>query len=154
LPELVRRGLLVEVRDGASRNETPFSFAQHATREAVVRSIPRAKRQKLHRAIAAWLERPAKAGAGGGDDGLADHPGEAGDLARALPYELRAAERAIRVHAVEDATAHLSRCRSILKDAGLDLKVADRRAMELRVTADLIQQQVLAGALAEAVSLA
>jgi serine/threonine-protein kinase len=156
MPELVRRGFVVQQRDGDLAGEPAYGFAQLAVAEAVYRNVPRARRQRLHHAVGEWLEKRARGRElAHRDDAIGWHFREAGEPRRALPYEQRAAERAIRVCAVEQAVTHLGHCRDILRGLSPgEMSGKERRAAELRVAADLVHQSVLAGSLATALALA
>jgi len=156
LADLTRRGIFVERRDVILQGESDHAFAQAAMQEVVYQSVPPARRRDLHKAAAVWLERVMRgAGAMREDNTIGHHFREAGDLKRALPYELRAAEHAMRVHAIEEAVRLLESCRETLQQ----LAAADPGSRELQrqlaeVMASLVHQLVLAGDPERAVALA
>ncbi|HEX5502996.1 MAG TPA: hypothetical protein VFW96_10260, partial [Thermomicrobiales bacterium] len=62
---------------------------------------------------------------------LAHHWAEAGEPARAVPYLIRAGERAARVYANAEAVAHYERARALLAGAGAELPERQARRAEL-----------------------
>jgi predicted ATPase len=95
-----RAQLLVEMDTprGAGSQEM-LAFAHKVTRSALLESLSGLRRRRMHRRVADAIRelRP--------DDleALAYHYGEAGDEERSLTYHLRAADRARRVYANDDA---------------------------------------------------
>jgi tetratricopeptide (TPR) repeat protein len=155
MAELVRRGLFVERRDMILQGEPDHGFAQAACQEVAYRNLPRARRRALHKAAAAWLERSARGAGGLHEDVIAHHFREAGELARALPYARRAAERAIRTHAIEEAVRLLQSCREIVAQIpGAELLPQARERQLVTIAASLAHQLVLLGDLQRAVALA
>ena len=96
------------VRETGREPERRFAFRHALTQEAAYRGILQRRRRDLHRAVAETLvalygdrldEYSAEIGT---------HFAEAGD-ARAIPYLTHAGTRAMRLHAIDDAIAHLGR---------------------------------------------
>ena len=155
LAALVQRGFIVERREVVIAGEPDYGFRQLAVPEAISRGLSRQRRQQLHRAVAHWLERQGRGRSSGHEDWIGVHLREAGEAARALPYLLRAADRAIRTHAVEDALRHLDSCRDIAQSlAQADMPSAEARGLLARIEARRLQQLVLAGRLQQAVAAA
>ncbi|HEV3097995.1 MAG TPA: AAA family ATPase [Candidatus Dormibacteraeota bacterium] len=91
----VEQHLLVEEGDG-------LAFRHALTREAVLSDLMARERRAVHRAVGEAMERlygtaPDQAGE------IAEHLAAAGLHERALPFAMRAGERALRLHAPEEA---------------------------------------------------
>jgi len=89
-----------------------FAFAHGLTMTALREGISGLRRRRLHRRVAAVIEdlRP------GDLEALAYHYGEAGDEERALAYILRAADRAHKVYANEEAIRLYSEALDLMPD--------------------------------------
>ena len=82
-----------------------LAFRHALTREAVLSELMTRERRALHRAIGDVMERlhgaaPEQAGE------IAQHFGAAGLHDRAFPFAMRAGERALRLHAIDEAARH------------------------------------------------
>ncbi len=155
LAELVRRGIFAPRRDARLLDEVDYAFTQAALQEVAQRRVPKARRRALHRAAALWLERATGAAPGTHDDLIGHHFREAGELALALPYKRRAAERAIRTHAIEEAVRLLEDAREILLEMpAVAMDDSARLADLLPLAGSLAHELVLAGSLARAIEVA
>jgi len=91
----VEQNLVMEEGDG-------LAFRHALTREAILNDLMARERRALHRAVGEAMERlhgaaPEQAGE------IAEHLAAAGLHERALPFAMRAGERALRLHAPEEA---------------------------------------------------
>lgn len=123
------------------REQTPasYDFFHDLLREAAYREISPVRRRLLHRRVAEALELihdgdPEAAAAIADQYERADHP------ARAMPYQVRAAERATRVFANQKAIRHYRRAAELVRHlpAGRDRdasELAIRHAMAAPLTA-------------------
>src|SRR5207253_11503963 len=92
----VEQSLVLEDGDG-------LAFRHALIREAILGDLMSRERRALHRSVGEAMERLH------GDDpdyagDIAQHLGAAGLPARALPFAMRAGERALRLHAAEEGT--------------------------------------------------
>ncbi|WP_308789595.1 serine/threonine-protein kinase [Polyangium mundeleinium] len=155
LADLVRRGIFAPRRDAMLAGELDYAFTQAALQEVAQRRVPKARRRALHRAAALWLERATGGSPGPHDDLIGHHFREAGELALALPYKRRAAERAMRTHAIEEAVRMLEASREILLEMPSSAMDAPARLGELlSLAGSLAHELVLAGSLARAIEVA
>jgi tetratricopeptide (TPR) repeat protein/transcriptional regulator with XRE-family HTH domain len=122
-----RAQLIGEISRG---KEITFAFVHALIPSALREGVSGPRRQRLHRRVAAAIEasRP--------DDfeSLAYHYGQAGDETRARTYYTRAADRASRFYANEDAIRFCAEALALLPDdSAYDADRFDLRATRLRV---------------------
>lgn len=113
LEEAVRARFLVAEPNASG----VFSWSHDLVRESVRQSLPTAERAAMHRAIGDTLRRRALPADATSSAEIAYHYGEAAPLgahAEAITYSRRAAERARRSLAYEDAALHLQRANELL----------------------------------------
>jgi predicted ATPase len=121
LEELVRRGLLREMRHGHTQSLPTYGFSHDRIREVADADLSAARRRVLHRrAIEASGIPPAE---------LVRHALAAGLLERAFHLSLRAGAEAVAVFAVRNAIAHYDQAHALM--AQLHIPVADRCALYL-----------------------
>ena len=125
------------VREVGRDPERRFAFRHPLTQDAAYRTILQRRRHDLHRKVGETLaelyadRRDEYAGE------IGAHFAEAGDP-RAVAFLRQAGDRAMRLHAVEDALAHYTRALDLARKAGADdamlgpLFSAKGRAHELR----------------------
>jgi tetratricopeptide (TPR) repeat protein len=112
----LEEGLAAELIREAGGVEYGFSHA--LTQRAIYTEIPAPRRRRLHRAAGEALERLPESERGRRAAELARHFLRGDMVERALPYVLRAGERAVRVHATEEAYQHLSVAADLAGDLG------------------------------------
>ena len=95
-----------------------YAFKHALVREAAYATLPRARRQSLHRRIAEVLERSFGFTAETQPELLAHHLLQAGLISRAVEYLQRAGQRAIERSANAEAIAHLTRALELLHSIG------------------------------------
>ena len=82
-------------------------FKHGITRDAIYRTIGRKERQALHRRVVEAIRGEAESrGEQGLLDALAYHYAASGDIARAVPYAIRAGDAALAAGALDRAQAH------------------------------------------------
>jgi DNA-binding CsgD family transcriptional regulator len=94
---------------GESADARGYQFSHALVRDTLYDELPPARRARLHQQIAAALEERYKGDVTPGLSALAHHyhaAGEAGDLAKAIEYAIRAGEHAAAMHAHEEAIRH------------------------------------------------
>jgi DNA-binding CsgD family transcriptional regulator len=120
LREGVARRILVEdAGQGEGHDEQErFRFRHALTRDAIDGELLARERRLLHRRVAetleALLQAEMRSGAMAGS--LATHFSLGGDLARAQPYAVAAAEHALLVGALSEAAEHLARAAAALPE--------------------------------------
>jgi tetratricopeptide (TPR) repeat protein len=100
-----------------------YRFSHSLIREVLYERLPIPARMDLHRRVGAAIERQYGSGLGSHIAELAHHFGEvaaAGEADKALAYARRAGERAMDLHAYEEAAAQYRRALQILRFAGPD----------------------------------
>jgi class 3 adenylate cyclase/DNA-binding response OmpR family regulator/predicted ATPase len=112
LARLTESGLLSAA--GTFPDET-YTFKHALVRDAAYETLPRAKRQSLHRRIAEVLECSFGFTAETQPELLAHHLLQAGLVTRAIEYLQRAGRRAIERSANAEAIAHLTRALEVLR---------------------------------------
>jgi class 3 adenylate cyclase/tetratricopeptide (TPR) repeat protein len=125
------------VRESAREPEREYAFRHALTQEAAYGSILQRKRRELHlrvgEALAALFVDRAEEFA----DRIGHHFAEAGDP-RAVGYLKTAADRSLRLYALEDAIAHYRRALALVRSDAEDARVVTGihlrygRALELR----------------------
>ena len=115
LAALEARGLIVRHPHSQVEGETEYAFRHVTIRDVAYGTLPRAERRRLHAATAELIERTT-----GAPDDLAwilsHHWREAGEPDRAVPYLVRAAERARDAFAVEEMDSLYEDAASIATD--------------------------------------
>jgi class 3 adenylate cyclase/tetratricopeptide (TPR) repeat protein len=99
---------LIGAYDGETAKEVTYRFRDHAFRDVVYRSIPRAARERWHRRIADWLEENGALWEGGHAE-LAGHLEAGGAPERARAHHLQAARHALSVYDDQNATLFYER---------------------------------------------
>ncbi len=113
---LDRRLILERPKRNPSDRVAPYAFAHDQIRDVLYWNLSQIRRRLLHEAVAEALE------ATGGDRdptkfaSLAHHFGAGEDLSRAAKYSGLAGERAMELHAFEDATRHFDEALDILEE--------------------------------------
>jgi DNA-binding winged helix-turn-helix (wHTH) protein len=101
------------------RDRLAFQFTHALVMEAIYELLPRARRAEIHLAVAEAMERAEEAVPDANLAALAHHFGQAvgpRSLSRSVEYGLRAAERAERLLAFEDALDHYRRVERALDE--------------------------------------
>lgn len=124
------------VREAAREPEREYAFRHALTQEAAYSSILQRRRRELHLRVGEALEMLFPERADEQAAMVGHHFAEAQDP-RAVRYLRVAGDRALRLHALEDAVSHYERALALLKpddDADLvtDLHLKHGRALELR----------------------
>lgn len=132
LEALERKDLVREAPRSELRGERQYTFKHDLIREVAYEVLPRAKRRSLHGRALAWLEQAAGEMADAFLDQLARHAVEAGQLAQAIDYLARAAERANRAAAHREAAALLGQAISLATNLGQPGQVAELRILRGR----------------------
>jgi class 3 adenylate cyclase/DNA-binding response OmpR family regulator/predicted ATPase len=101
---------------GSFPDET-YTFKHALVRDAAYETLPRAKRQSLHRRIAETLEHSFRFTAETQPELLAHHLLQAGLVTRTVEYLQRAGRRAIERSANAEAIAHLMRALELLRSS-------------------------------------
>ena len=120
-------GLLVA--DGTELDH--FSFRHALTRDIVYAELLARNVRPIHRRIARALEQAGPDASALG--ALAYHSWAAGDAARSLKYNELAGDRAVVVHALDDARTYYARARSGVDDDSCD---GQRLDVKVRAIAD------------------
>jgi class 3 adenylate cyclase/DNA-binding response OmpR family regulator/predicted ATPase len=115
LARLTDSGLVTA--SGSFPDET-YTFKHALVRDAAYATLPRARRQSLHRHVAEVLERSFGFTAETQPELLAHHLLQAGLISRAVEYLQRAGQRAIERSANIEAIAHLTRALELLRSIG------------------------------------
>ena len=119
LSEAVALGVVVE----DDRTGSGYRFSHSLIREVLYERLPIPVRMQLHRRVGEAIERLYGSGTGAHVAELARHFAEVaavGDADKALIYARLAGERALAMHAYEEAAAEYQRALSALKFAGPD----------------------------------
>ncbi len=125
------------VQERAREPEREYSFRHALTQEAAYGSILQRRRRELHLHVGEALERLFPDRAEELAPIVGHHFAEAGDE-RAISYLKMAGDRALRLHALDDATAHYRRTLALLPretadaDVLRDVHLRYGRALELR----------------------
>jgi tetratricopeptide (TPR) repeat protein len=130
LSEAVALGVVAE-EDGAVG---VYRFSHSLIREVLYERLPIPVRMQLHRRVGEAIERQLGSGLGSRVAELAHHFAEvaaAGEAAKALAYARRAGERAMDMHAYEEAAAQYRRALHALKFAGPDETVRCKLLLRL-----------------------
>ncbi len=112
----LERRLVVEQRSPRpSEPNAPYAFAHDQIRDVLYVNLSQIRRRLLHQAVAEAIE----AAGGDRDPGqaaaLALHFGAGDDLTRAAHYSASAGQRAVELHAFEDAARHFSEAIDIVE---------------------------------------
>jgi predicted ATPase len=126
LEEACRLQLLMESGPGR------YSFRHALTRDVIYEEFLDARTRPLHRRIARMLER-TRALRDVPLEELAYHSWAGGDARRALEYNELAGDRAIVVHACDDARRHYARARSLVE---IDSAAYQRLTEKLKTAED------------------
>ncbi len=105
IKELIAAQLVVE----ASAEQ--FAFGHALTQPAIYAQLLARERQALHRTMAQTIERVYAESLDAHVEDLARHFMESGDLSKGLSYALRAAEKAERLFAHDEALSHYAHAR-------------------------------------------
>ncbi|WP_261719373.1 AAA family ATPase [Streptomyces sp. FZ201] len=124
LDELWRRRIIRE------QGLDAYDFAHEKIREVAYASVSPALRRHHHRRVADVLSRPREATPDEVCGQIADHYQRAGDTATAVPWALRAADAACRLHANAEAVALLDRMLRLLRERPAS---AERDRLELEL---------------------
>jgi len=117
----------------AGEAEAPrYAFVHELYRQAIYRDTPAARRQRLHRAIAAALETRLGARAADQAAALAHHCEHGGEPERAIAYLCAAAGRARQRGAPREAGGHLDHALTLLPRLASP-EARRRRELELRI---------------------
>ena len=136
LDKLAAAGLLF--RRGTATQAT-YTFKHALVQDTAYESIPRARRQALHRAIAQALERIDLDTRRAAPELLAHHWTESGNTAAAIPYWHRAGQRALERCANVEAIGHFTRGIELLdKLPETDERIQRKLAMQIALGAPLI----------------
>jgi class 3 adenylate cyclase/DNA-binding response OmpR family regulator/predicted ATPase len=136
LARLTESGLVSAV--GSFPDET-YAFKHALVRDAAYETLPRPRRQSLHRRIAEAVEHSFCFTAETQPELLAHHLLQAGLVTRAVEYLQRAGRRAIERSANAEAIAHLTRALELLRSIG----DAQHRSAQFRLEA-LLSQALIA----------
>ena len=131
LARLLEAGLLYE---HSPRPQTRYLFKHALIQEAAYQSLLRTTRQRHHRRVAETLAEKFPEVADTQPELLAHHYTEAGLGAQAVPYWLRAGQRAVERSANVEAISHLSRGLGLLREMPED---ADRDQREIALLTTL-----------------
>ena len=112
---LERRLIRERAGSPSGRRDAPYTFAHDQIRDVLYWNLSQIRRRLLHQAVAESLE-----AAGAGRDSsqyasLAHHFGAGEDLSRAAHYARLAGERALELHAFEEAIHHFSEAIDIIE---------------------------------------
>jgi class 3 adenylate cyclase/tetratricopeptide (TPR) repeat protein len=140
---LEREGLMRLARTEPS---VEFTFRHQLIHDAAYRSLPREQRRDLHRAVAELLEENSAEQVDELADTLAYHFSRGGEPASAAEYQLRAADRAARSFANDEAIHHFG---AALKGDAAHLLPPQRRAQAYERFGDVLE---LAGRIGDAVA--
>lgn len=113
-----------------------YAFRHPLFRAALYDRLSRPRRVGLHAALAGAIEGQGAAAPDGPPEvveALAHHWAEAGEAARAIPYLVRAGERAARLYANAEAIARYGRALDLLEGAGLPDRQARRADVHERL---------------------
>jgi class 3 adenylate cyclase/DNA-binding response OmpR family regulator/predicted ATPase len=135
LARLTESGLVSTV--GSFPDET-YTFKHALVRDAAYETLPRPKRQSLHRRIAEALEQSFRFTAETQPELLAHHLLQAGLVTRAVEYLQRAGQRAIERSANAEAIAQLTRALELLRS----IDDARHRSAQFRLEALLSQAMI------------
>jgi predicted ATPase len=119
LSEAAALGVVAEEKGAVGR----YRFSHSLIREVLYERLPIPARTQLHRRVGEAIERQYGTGTGAHVAELAHHFAEvvaAGEAAKALAYARLAGERAMGMHAYEEAPAEFQRALQALKFAGPD----------------------------------
>ena len=105
----------------------PYAFRQAITQEVTYGSLLIAERKTLHQRIGEAIERQCPSRLDELSPVLAYHFDRAGVASKALTYLIRAARRAARVHALDEALAYYERAEA--RALAVDVSAADRLAL-------------------------
>jgi class 3 adenylate cyclase/tetratricopeptide (TPR) repeat protein len=125
------------VREQAREPEREYAFRHALTQEAAYRSILQRKRRELHLLVGEALETLLPDRTDESAAMIGHHFAEAAD-ARAVPYLRAAGDRALRLHALEEAVTHFGQALALVRpeevdpDLLTDLNLKQGRALELR----------------------
>ncbi len=133
LDTLVASGLVF--RDGDADAAT-YTFKHALVEDVAYQSIPRGRRQALHKAIARALDGPSPDGRPAAPQLLAHHYTEGGEPELAIPNWHRAGQQALEVYANFEAIGHLSR--------GIEL--LDLLPVTVERTRQMLEMQIALGA--------
>ncbi len=128
---LIREG---DVRRSGQR-DAPYAFAHDQIRDVLYWNLSQIRRRILHQAVAESLESTGAERDPSRYAALAHHFGAGEDLARAAHYSQLAGERAVELHAFEEAARHFGEAIDIL-ETRIDLAEGD--AGQLRSYFDLV----------------
>jgi serine/threonine-protein kinase len=149
LDELIERGWLCESRE----TEGEFRFVQSGVAETIYRSLPPGRRRDLHKAVAEHIENLSGNARQKMAARLALHYEAIGSFSRALLESEKAAIRASRLLAFEEARENFALAMSSLDRIPEDeLEESKRAATALRIGHRLLYQQILSGHLESAVA--
>jgi tetratricopeptide (TPR) repeat protein len=115
LSEAAALGVIVAEEEGAAGR---YRFSHSLIREVLYERLPIPDRRQLHRRIGEAIER--RYGTDAHLAELARHFAEGGEAAKALAYARRAGDRAMGMHAYEEAAAEYQRALQALRFAGPD----------------------------------
>ncbi|MGH7740546.1 MAG: ATP-binding protein, partial [Candidatus Eiseniibacteriota bacterium] len=119
-----------------------FAFTHDKIREVLYEEQNPIRRRRLHARIGNALEKLYAADLDGHASDLAHHFSEGGELEKGLDYSLRAAQRATRVFATEEAIVHLSRareCAEALARTGTLCEIDERLGDLLRLRGEFAE---------------
>ncbi|MCB9555462.1 MAG: AAA family ATPase [Deltaproteobacteria bacterium] len=126
LTVLVRRSLIVPVRESTVPGEREYRFLHETTREVAYRMTPKPARQQMHGAVAHWLEsqdlRSWEAEAL-----IAGHHADAGNARRAVDLFERACQKAYERSAYDAALLYARRALELVDDDELTFRLVARR---------------------------
>jgi len=123
-----------------------FTFKHAVIRDVAYATLPRTRRKSLHAGVAAFLE-DATASSAATATALAQHWREAGDVARARPYLLVAADQAFRGWAKDEAAVLYAQALELISattEPKLRGEVARKRALAIASIIHIEDAQSLA----------
>lgn len=129
LDHLEGRDLVRERPTSTLAGDREYIFKHALTRDVAYATVPRAVRSPTHGRVAEWIEQVAPGRTDEVLDLLAHHWGQAGNAARAVPYLLRAGDRARQVFANRRAVEAYSQALSLGGDM---IPVAERADIRRR----------------------
>ncbi len=128
LDELWRRGIVLDSGDriGAAGSAGTYDFAHETLREAAAAELSPVRRARVHRRVAAALERSGSAGGAMAAE-IAAHHAQAGDALRAATWYLRAAQSAQLLYAHAESVRLLERALDVLDPVAAGAEPDPRR---------------------------